>query len=478
MARTINKLNHIMLDAFAFKYAKQWLVICAIVILMIAGYFYSGHPENLLVSDAYAAPVARSNLEQIIPTGKTSAKPVKKLWVCPMHPQIIRDQPGVCPICGMDLVEMEQPDTTQPGTSQPGHSHGVHLNTATQQRLGVRLAAAKIQTLSQDIHSYGNVAADESLISNLSAKVEGVIRKLHISSVGQQVRAGQVLYEIYSPELIKLQQEFIELLKEKDRLSKKMLSEDAHISGKGMTDYEMMELGENTTKRIVYIEKFLYVDAGKELIEEVNRTYRPRDIVEVRAPHSGIVTKIDVHEGSSVKPMDNLFSFADLSHVWVDVTLYPDQLAWVKNGDQVTVKFPQSDTREIKTRLQFIAPMVDSATRTVQARLSVNNAKNQLLIGSFLDVIIHAKPHKALAVPRSAVMRTGKGDLVMLAEGSGYFTPVKVETGIETADSIEITAGLHAGDQVAVNGQFLLDAAASMSDAAQRLHVDHDADEH
>ncbi len=471
MASYIKKLILIMLDAFACKYERGWLAAGAIVILMIAGIFYGGHPANLPGGEAYAAPAAKPNLEQIIPTDKTSAKPAKKLWVCPMHPQIIRDQPGVCPICGMDLVEMEQT-----GSSQPGHSHGVHLDTATQQRLGVRLAAAKMQTLSQNIHAYGNVAADESLISNLSAKVEGVIRKLHVSSVGQQVQAGQVLYEIYSPELIKLQQEFIALLKDKDRLSKKMLSEEAHISGQGMTAYEMMELSENTTKRIVYIEKFLYVDAGKELIEELNRTYRPRDVVEVRAPQSGIVTKIDVHEGSSVKPMDNLFSFADLSHVWVDVTLYPDQLAWVKNGDQVTVKFPQSDTREIKTRLQFISPMVDSATRTVQARLSVSNAKNQLLVGSFLDVIIHAKPHKALAVPRSAVMRTGKGDLVMLAEGSGYFTPVKVNTGIETADSIEITAGLHAGDQVAVNGQFLLDAAASMSDAAQRLHEDHDHD--
>lgn len=478
MARSIKKQYLILLGAFAFKYAKRWLVICAIVILPNVGFIYSDHPANLLGGDAYAAPVARSNLEQIIPVDKTSAKPAKKLWVCPMHPQIIRDRPGVCPICGMDLVEMEQPDTTQTGTSQPGHSHGVHLNTATQQRLGVRLAAAKLQTLSQDIHTYGNVAADESLIFNVSAKVEGVIRKLHVSSVGQQVLAGQVLYEIYSPELLKSQFEYIEILKEKDRLSKYMMSDDAHISGKGMSDYDMMELRENSSKRILYIEKFLYIDAGKELIDELNRTYRPKEVVAVRAPRSGVVTRIDAHEGSSVKPMDNLFSFADLSHVWIDVPLYPDQLAWVKEGDQVTIRLPRSGMKEIKTRLKFIAPTVDSTTRTVLARLSVSNAKNLLPIGSFLDVIIHAKPHKALVVPRSAVMRTGKGDLVIVAEGSGYFTPVKVETGIETADTIEITSGLRAGDQVAVNGQFLLDAAASMSDAAQRLHHNHDADEH
>ena len=436
---------------------------------MIAAYFYSNHAAIQPDGNADNTAVVRSNLDPIV--APTSSRPAKKLWVCPMHPQIIRDQPGVCPICGMDLVEMEQPDVHQ-------HGHGVLLDTATQQRLGVRLAAAELQTLSQDIHAYGNVAADESLIFNLSAKVEGVIKKLHINSVGQQVAAGQVLYEIYSPELLKSQLEFIEILKEKDRLSKYMLSDDAHISGKGMSDYDMMELRENSSKRILYIEKFLYVDAGKELIEELNRTYRPREVVAVRAPQSGIVTRIEIHEGSSVKPMDNLFSFADLSQVWIDVPLYPDQLAWVKEGDQATIRLPQSDMREIKTRLKIIAPTVDSTTRTVLARLGVSNAKNLLPIGSFLDVIIHAKPHQALVVPRSAVMRTGKGDLVILAQGSGYFTPVKVETGIETADIIEITSGLQAGDQVAVNGQFLLDAAASMSDAAQRLHSNHDADEH
>jgi Cu(I)/Ag(I) efflux system membrane fusion protein len=471
MARPKEERIPRLLDAFALKYAKRWLVIFAIVALMIAAYFYSGHAATRPDVNPDNTAVARSNLDSIIPQDKTSSLPAKKLWVCPMHPQIIQDHPGVCPICGMDLVEMEQPDAHQ-------HSHGVLIDTATQQRLGVRLAAVKLQTLSQDIHAYGNVAADESLVFNVSAKVEGVIRKLHINSVGQQVEAGQVLYEIFSPELLKSQFEYIEILKEKDRLSKYMMSDQAHISGKGMSDYDMMELRENSSKRILYNEKFLYVGAGKELIEELNRTYRPREVVEVRAPQSGFVTKIEAHEGSSVKPMDNLFSFAGLSQVWVDVPLYPDQIAWVKEGDEVTIRMPQSDMREIKARLKFIAPTVDSTTRTVQARLSVDNSKNLLPIGSFLDVIIHAKPHKALVVPRSAVMRTGNGDLVILAEGSGFFSPVKVKTGIETADTIEITAGLQAGDQVAVNGQFLLDAAASMSDAAQRLHNNHNADEH
>ena len=462
-----------LLDALAFKYAKRWLGVCAIVILIIIGYSYVGHSANRLGGNASAAPVAHSNLDQIAAAGKTSAKPAKKLWVCPMHPDVIRDHPGECPICGMDLVEMEQT-----GTPQSGHSHGVHLDTASQQKLGVRLAAAEWRTLSQDIHAYGNVIADESLIFNLSAKFEGVIKKLHVNSVGQQVQAGQVIYEIYSPELLKSQFEYVQLIKEKDKLLQVMMSDDAHTTAYTMPEDEMMEVRINAKQRNLYTERFLYADAGNELIQELNITYKPREVVEIRAPQSGFVTKIEAHEGSAVKPMDNLFSFVNPSRVWIDVPLYPDHLAWVKDGDEVAVRLPKSSFPEIKARLKFISPMIDSATRTVLARLSVNNTKNQLLIGSFLDVIIHAKPHKALAVPRSAVMRTGKGDWVMLAEGSGHFTPAQVETGIETAEFIEITAGLRDGDPVAVNGQFLLDAAASMSDAAQRMHNNHDANEH
>lgn len=461
-----------MLESFAFKYAKRWLVVFVIVATVIVAYFYKDHATIRPDGIADNTIVARSNLNLIVATDKTSSLPAKKLWVCPMHPQVIQDQPGECPICGMDMVEMDHQD-------EHAQNQNIFVDTATQQKLGVRLAAARMRTLSQDIHAYGNVAADESLVFNLNAKVEGVIRKLHIKAVGQQVHEGQVLYEIYSPELLKSQEEYIDLLQEKDILVAPMEDEDAHVSGKStMTEDDMMALKMNAEKRVLVRDSLLYADAGNELIAELTSTYKSRDVVEIRAPQSGFVTRIEAHEGSMVKPMDNLFSFVNLSRVWVEVPLYPDQLFWVKDGDEVTIRLPQSDMREIKTNLKFIAPTVDAMTRTVLARVNVDNAGNMLPLGSFLDVIIHARQHKALAVPRSAVMRTGKGDFVIRAEGSGHFTPVKVETGIETADFIEITAGVQAEDQVAVNGQFLLDAAASMSDAAQRMHNNHDAGEH
>lgn len=451
-----------------FRHARVWLGAAAAVALGAAGYFYAGNSPSGQVDHDHVAHAMQPGSGPGSAADKASITPAKKLWVCPMHPQVIRDEPDdLCPICGMDLVEM-----APQGDHDSAHSHGVHIDTASQQRLGVRLAPVEWKTLSEDIHSYGNVVADKSLAFTLTSKLEGVVRKIHVNTIGQHVDEGQPIYDIYSAELLKAQFEYVDLVKEKDVVMGSMMGEDAHRDDASMSAFDMMEVQVNAKQRNLYAEKFEYWDL-KPLVEQLNTTHRPKEIITIRAPRSGFVTEIAVQEGSAIKPMDPLFSFVDTSRVWVDVPLFPDQLAWVKDGDRVTLRLPKSGISEISTRLKLVTPLIDSATRTVQARLSIENENSPLLIGSFLDVVIHTRSHKALAVPRSAVMRTGKGDWVMLAEGKGHFTPVKVVTGVETTDSVEIIKGLKAGDQVAVNGQFLLDAAASMNDTAQRMQNNH-----
>ena len=168
-------------------------------------------------------------------------------------------------------------------------------------------------------------------------------------------------------------------------------------------------------------------------------------------------------------PTASLFTLANVSRVWVDIALYPDQAARVKNGDVVIIK--NSAGQAITSKLDFINPIAEN--NKVSARVALDNNKLHLRPGSFVDVIIHAQSHDALVLPRSAVMHTGEGDMVMLSRGEGHFLPVHIETGIESGDEIEITDGLQETSEVAANGQFLLDAAASLNSAAQRMQETH-----
>jgi Cu(I)/Ag(I) efflux system membrane fusion protein len=426
------------------------LLLTGVAGMIGIGYYAGQHSHN--DSSQITQPAHAVNRLDRLDKGK----PGKKLWVCPMHPQILQDHPGTCPICGMDLVEAN-------GTHEHG-SAGVQIDTASLQRMGVRLAGAEQRTLSRELQTYGTVAIDESSIFNVSPKIEGWIRKLYVNAVGQPVRAGQALYEIYSPEMVQRQREYIELLQRRDQL----LQSVTELSGQNAQAVASL-----ARERLRAREKFSYADVSDSILNEIERTRRTVDIVSVRAPKSGFVTQIGVREGSYVTPLVNLLSLADTSSVWIDIVLYPDQLAWAKDGDEVSVKLPHSDQPEIKGRLKFINPTVDNATRTVRARLVVNNTHQLFRPGTFVDAIISTQPHKVLALPRSAVMHTGKGNMVMLARGDGRFIPVSIETGIESGDFIEITEGLQEGAQVAVNGQFLLDSAASLSDSTQRMQGDH-----
>lgn len=432
---------------FRLPYAVAWIAVTAV----LAGTAYFAGQYFETAGSRVAEPTARAadRLDTL-----DGDKPAKDLWVCPMHAQILQDHPGSCPLCGMDLVGVE-------GTHDHGDA-GVEVDTASQQRLGVRLASARSQMLSRQILTYGTVAIDEASLLDVSPKIEGWIRKLHVTAVGQQVRAGQVLYEIYSPELVQRQREYVELLQRRDRLLQSM----TELSGQNAQMAASL-----ARERFRMREKFAHADVSNAILDQIEKTHRTVDLVPVHAPASGYVTRIGAREGAYVTPMVNLLSLANTARVWIDVALYPDQLDWIENGDAATVTLPGSQTA-IKGRLVFASPELDRTTQTVRARVVVDNARQRLRPGRFVDIAVAAQPHEALAIPRSAVMRTGRGARVMLAPGDGRFVPVAVETGLESGELVEITAGLDEGAQVAVNGQFLLDAAASLSDAAQRMQGD------
>ena len=371
----------------------------------------------------------------------------ENIWVCPMHSEIMQNRPGTCPICGMDLVESGK---------HAAHDHGIQVDNASIQKLGVRLASVRKIHLDEEVRTYGNVTVDESTLYNVHTHFEGWIKKSYIHSVGQKIRKGQAIYEIYSPDLITQQKDYLRFVARRNQILQTL----GDISLQE-NEYAMDLLQELSRERT----KFLHADIGIETVRKLEDDKKAIEVVKILAGQSGVVTQINAREGSFVAPSAALFTLADVSTAWINIILYPDQINQVKTGDEVTIT--SSDGRTIKARIGFLNPLAEN--NKVNARVAIENTTPNLRPGSFVDVTIHAHPHEALAIPRSAVIKTGRGDMVILSRGDGHFLPVRIETGTESADWIEIVDGLQEEAEVAVNGQFLLDSAASMNAAIERM---------
>ncbi|MBT9613851.1 MAG: efflux RND transporter periplasmic adaptor subunit [Burkholderiales bacterium] len=437
---------------------KQAIITLLIVFAVGAGGYWIGQRQT--PSPSMPEPIA-SGIAQ-------------KAYVCPMHSHIVQDHPGACPICGMDLVAANE--------ARGAAENQIHVDTATQQKLGVRIVSAEQVTLTHDIQTYATLVPDEGAMLRITPNIDGVLTKLHVTRVGQHVARGQLLYELSSPDALTLQNEYIDIAR-RGAPAVKMVEDRRERNRKALAEAqdpaqrEQAELGARQSEEqlqsilqplerdrertALRLRQTGFTDA---MLAKLIETRRAIAVVSARAPQACVVKEIMARPGMAVNHMTEILSCVDASRAWLEVVLYPDQLSWVREGDAVTVEFETG--APIKTRLTGINTLVDNATRTVRARLPISPGAN---LGEYATVTIHALPRQVLSVPKSAVMRTGRDNHVMRALDNGHFMPVKVTTGIESAERIAILDGLEQGDQVVVNGQFLLDAAASIADAAQRL---------
>lgn len=366
-------------------------------------------------------------------------------YVCPMHPQITSDHPGKCPICGMDLVK----------SGAHLHRHDLQVDPTALSNLGVRMVAVERKEIAQEVRSYGTVVANERAQVSVTSKFSGWIRNLHVHSVGERVERGQVLYEIYSPELVMKEREYFQFLTRR----KQILQSVGDVSQQE-NEYVMELLRDSQKER----EELMRNDLDIETIQRLEQYGTTIEVVQVRAPSSGVVTQINTREGGFVSPAAPILTLVDPTTVWIDVSLSAGQSALVQTGDSVVVRAGDADP--IEAKLDFINPLLDSF-RT-HARVILHRTSADLRLGTLVDVSIGAAAHSARVLPSSAVMRTGHGNFVMLARGSGAFLPVQVDAGIENEDTIEIRGGIQEGALVASNAQFLLDPAASLSDTLGR----------
>jgi Cu(I)/Ag(I) efflux system membrane fusion protein len=442
------------------------LLVAAALVAGTAGYVLGGRTAPP------TAAVARDSGQ---------AKAATTLWVCPMHSQIVQDHPGTCPICGMDLVE------ARTGEADAGHA-AMHVDTATQQKMGIRLASAATTQLAEEIRTWGVVRFDGSSIYSVSPTVGGVITRLHAQWPGQRFAAGQVLYEIYSQDLLQTQYDYVDYLtrsrqtrasvqqtRERNRkalegIAAKDQAAREQIERSVRQSTEQLDLLQQGTERdgVRLTNRLRLAGFTDAMLEHLGKTGKAFESLPVRATRPCLVKALGARTGDTVAPATEIVTCAGTATAWIDVALYPDQQPLVHEGDavQITGLTPEP----IAGRLSLPDPALDPVSRLQHGRVAIAVPIGSVRPEAVADVLVRARPRQGLSVPRSALVRTGHGDFVMLARGDGHFLPVPVSIGIEADDRVEITDGLQEGAQVVLNGSFLLDSAASFAASIERMN--------
>lgn len=351
-------------------------------------------------------------------------------YVCPMHNHIVKDHPGNCPICGMDLVAAEQKTQQQPT---------VNVSGAMQQAMALTTEKTVHSRLWRFINTFGTVQFDETSLNHIHPRAAGWIEKLRVNALGQQVSKGELLYEIYAPDLLVAQQDFLSLLSSKQATPVLLQRGRQRLNLLGFSQQLVAQLEQ---KRDVF--------------------YR----VPYYAPQSGIVSALNIREGMYIQPSDSLMTIADLSQVWLVADVFQQQLDWVAKGQPIEVDLPALNLFGLEGQVEFIYPTLDPITRTLQLRLRLDNPEQKLKPNMLAKVRIYAGPITALNIPTSALIQTEKHNRIFVQTDKGSFERRDVEVGIISQGRAEIRHGLKLGDKVVTSGQFLLDAEASLSNVA------------
>ena len=367
------------------------------------------------------------------PSGDTRGEgggPKILYWVAPMDPNYRRDGPGKSPM-GMDLIPVYEGE----GDSADGADGVVTLSPAMVQNLGVRTALAERTTLNPTIETFGVVAYDDTRTSHVHVRAEGWIERLVVRSIGAPVEQGQVVFEIFSPDLAFAAWEYVRELQRGEA---------------------QMYAGARR--------KLLSLGVDPRQIEEIRESRQVPDRIKVFAPRTGAVVALNVAEGMFIRPDMTTMSITDPSVVWLIADVFESQAAFVRDGITAEARIAGMPGRVWTGVVEFIYPDLRPETRTVQLRLRFDNPDLVLKPNMYASVrLVTPGRTDVLAVPEAAVIRTGRSDRVVKALGDGRFAPAPVKVGQTVGERTEILEGLAAGDRVVVSAQFLIDSESSLA---------------
>jgi len=403
-------------------------------------------------------------------------------YTCGMHPQIIKKEPGNCPICGMKLTPVRAnaaaagatggerkikyyKSTMMPGEVKPGPGrdsmgmdmvpvysdadtstqNNIQLDAATIQRMSLRTAAVERGPVKREIRTVGTVAYNEQGLRDITTKYEGWLEKLHVNTTWTGVKVGDPLFEIYSPDLYNAELNFVLALK-----------------GEGEAG------GPLTRAALARLQLF---DIPHEVIDELKRSGAAKRTVVFRAPATGVVIEKMGVAGQMMKPGERIYRLADLSSVWVQAQIYEKDLPYLKNGQAATITTSYGPERKFEGTVQLVLPQVEEQTRAATARIVLANTDGFLRPGMFVEVRFAAQlSADAVLVPDMAVLRSGERNTVFVALEGGFFEPREVKPGARSEGGFyQVLEGLKAGERVVTSGQFMLDSESQLREAIQKM---------
>jgi Cu(I)/Ag(I) efflux system membrane fusion protein len=387
-----------------------------------------------------AAYTAFAPSDQASSAGGESSEPAKKkplYWVAPMDADYKSDKPGKSPM-GMELIPYY-------GNTGAGPDEGkgtIRISPDVINNLGVRTVNAAYQPLHMQIDTVGYVAWDQDALVHIHPRVEGWVEKLYVKAIGDPVKKGQPLYDIYSPELVNAQEELLLAL---DRSNQRLIT-----------------AAEN---------RLVSLQIPKSAIIQLKKTEKVQQNITFYAPQQGVVKNLKIREGFFIQPGSTMMSIGDLSEVWVEAEIFERQAGQIKIGTPVTMTLDYLPSKEYNLNVDYIYPTLDPKTRTMKVRIRVDNKNGDFKPDMFAQISLHTSgDESALLIPKEALVRTGHQDRVVLALGQGSFKAIEVNVGRFDRDNVEILSGLAAGEKVVTSAQFLLDSESSKTSDFKRMN--------
>jgi membrane fusion protein, copper/silver efflux system len=419
---------------------KRPLTIIGICLILAAG-AYLIIPKFIHHQEGTSS--AKSDASRPPQTGEES------YYTCPMHPSVRQKTPGACPVCGMTLVKKVQERAEE--DAQTHNLKSVTLSPSRRMLANVATSHAEYRGLTKELRVLGTVGYAEPNLRKISIRFPGRIERLFVTFTGQKVREGDPVAEVYSPEAISAQQEYL-------------LAKDSYYSV--MNEAELISAGAQLLLQQSR-EKLVRWGFTESQLSQLAESREVQRTITIYSPIGGTVTKKNVDPQHYAAAGEDLFEVADLSTVWINADVYEYELGIVRVGQKLSATTDAYPGKIFSGKVTFVSPSVEPSTRTIRVRAELANPTNELKTDMFVNVTMSATIPPGIVIPQTALVSLGKRNIVWVEKESGRFEPREVQPGVQAGGFVQILEGIEKGEIVVTSGGFLLDSESQLETGSE-----------